>query len=99
MGRLDCRAARSVPCGAFISSTMIVMMMAMTPSVKASSRPFSIRSSSAGLSVGDRRPAAAERPVELDDSGQLGAIQLGELELSIEQARVGVQDLTLPSCS
>jgi len=31
-----------VPSGTFISSTMMVMMMAMTPSVKASSRPLLI---------------------------------------------------------
>src|SRR6187399_2431150 len=35
-------AATSAPCGTFISSTMIVMMMAMTPSENASSRPFVI---------------------------------------------------------
>lgn len=33
--------ARSSPCGTFISNTMIVMMMAMTPSLNASSRVFS----------------------------------------------------------
>ncbi len=32
------RAASAAPCGTFISSTMMVMMMAMTPSLKASSR-------------------------------------------------------------
>ena len=32
----------SAPCGTFISSTMIVMMMAMTPSENASSRPLLI---------------------------------------------------------
>src|SRR5262249_13774419 len=34
--------ARSVPCGTRISSTMMVMMMATTPSVKASRRPGSM---------------------------------------------------------
>ena len=34
----------SAPCGTFISSTMIVMMMAMTPSLNASSRPLLIGS-------------------------------------------------------
>src|SRR5262249_59558661 len=34
------RSARPVPWGAFISSTMMVMMIAMTPSLKASSRFF-----------------------------------------------------------
>ena len=34
----------SAPCGTFISSTMIVMMMAMTPSENASSRPLLIAS-------------------------------------------------------
>jgi hypothetical protein len=34
--------ARSVPCGAFISSTMMVIMMAITPSLNASSRLLSI---------------------------------------------------------
>src|SRR5262249_60454290 len=31
-----------MPCGTFISSTMMVIMMAITPSVNASSRPFPI---------------------------------------------------------
>src|ERR1700749_121595 len=39
-GAADCSAARSVPDGTLSSSTMMVMMMATTPSVKASSRPF-----------------------------------------------------------
>jgi hypothetical protein len=39
---LDSSAAKSAPCGTFSSSTMIVMMMAITPSVKASSRPLPI---------------------------------------------------------
>ena len=39
IGRLDEKAAKSVPDGTLISSTMIVMMMAITPSVKASRRP------------------------------------------------------------
>src|SRR5438105_3968114 len=33
-------ASQSVPCGTFISSTMIVMITAMTPSLNASSRPL-----------------------------------------------------------
>src|SRR5215468_6243042 len=37
-----------MPCGTFISSTMMVMMMAMTPSVKASSRPLPIAWGSPG---------------------------------------------------
>jgi len=37
---LDPSAAKSSPCGTFSSSTMMVMMMAITPSVKASSRPL-----------------------------------------------------------
>jgi hypothetical protein len=38
------RAARSAPCGTFSSSTMMVMMMAITPSLNASGRPFPCRS-------------------------------------------------------
>src|SRR5438270_631450 len=41
-GRVDASAAKSVPGGAFISNTIMVMMTAITPSVKASSRPFCI---------------------------------------------------------
>ena len=37
--RMGISAPNPVPCGDFNSSTMIVMMMAMTPSLKASSRP------------------------------------------------------------
>jgi enoyl-CoA hydratase/carnithine racemase len=39
-GSSGCRAATSVPCGALIFSTMMVMMIAMTPSLKASGRFF-----------------------------------------------------------
>src|SRR5258707_10503581 len=38
--RSGCKAARPVPCGDFISSTMMVMMTANTPSLKASMRPL-----------------------------------------------------------
>jgi hypothetical protein len=38
----DRKAATPVPCGGFISRTMIVIMTASTPSLKASSRPFLI---------------------------------------------------------
>ena len=41
--RQTASAARSAPCGTFSSSTMIVMMIAITPSLKASRRSFSNR--------------------------------------------------------
>src|ERR1700730_8351815 len=41
-GRVDASAAKSALGGAFISNTMMVMMTAITPSVKASSRPLCI---------------------------------------------------------
>src|SRR3954465_12417876 len=47
-------AAASAPCGTFISSTMMVMITAMTPSLKASSRPLLIscpRFAKAGVKV------------------------------------------------
>jgi hypothetical protein len=43
-------ASKSVPCGTFISSTMIVMMMATTPSLNASSRFLSMRAEHSGIS-------------------------------------------------
>src|SRR5262245_58429433 len=45
------RSARSVPWGTFISSTMMVMMIAMTPSLKASSRFFCMRSAHRGAKL------------------------------------------------
>src|SRR5689334_4134121 len=42
-GSVSPSAAKSVPCGTFSSSTITVMRMAMTPSLKASSRPLLIR--------------------------------------------------------
>ena len=41
-GRSGRKAARPVPCGDFISSTIMVMMTANTPSLKASMRPLVI---------------------------------------------------------
>src|SRR5450755_909595 len=58
---LDASAAKSFPCGTFSSSTMMVMMMAMTPSVKASSRPLvivALRPDAASI----RRPRRCPHP-------------------------------------
>src|SRR5215204_229552 len=41
-GTMGRSAAQSAPCGIFSSSTMMVMMMAITPSLNASRRPFVI---------------------------------------------------------
>src|SRR5215204_3617804 len=41
-GTMGRSAAQSAPCGTFNSSTMMVMMMAITPSLNASRRPFVI---------------------------------------------------------
>lgn len=42
VGAITCSDARSVPRGGFNSKTMIVMITAMTPSLKASSRAESV---------------------------------------------------------
>src|SRR5581483_8289334 len=52
MGRTGRRAAKLVPRGECISSTMMVMMTARTPSLKASRRPLFMRHTSTGS--GDR---------------------------------------------
>ena len=41
----------------------------------------------------ERRPSTTERPVELHDRRQLGSLEIGELELAVEQAGLGVEDL------
>src|SRR4030081_1516970 len=50
MGMIGTSEARSSPCGTFISSTMMVMITAITPSVNASSRALFI----AALPRGER---------------------------------------------
>src|SRR4029078_12382006 len=65
-------AAASAPCGTFISSTMIVMMMAMTPSENASSAPLLVAGRSAPeldaaakpLGLGNRRRLAGDHRVQ-----------------------------------
>src|SRR5215813_699737 len=43
VGIVDWRARQSVPCGVFSSRTMIVIRIAMTPSLNASNRPLPIQ--------------------------------------------------------
>src|ERR1700756_1673196 len=42
VGTSGTKSSRRSPCGTFISKTMIVMMIAITPSLNASKRPFVI---------------------------------------------------------
>src|ERR1700755_2721327 len=48
MGMVGSSASNPAPCGTFSSSTMMVMMMAITPSLKASSRVLLMGGSSSG---------------------------------------------------
>ena len=47
-----CKDAQVVPCGAFIASTTIVIIMANTPSLKASNLPFPVTNYSG---LGDKK--------------------------------------------
>src|SRR5437667_3707242 len=61
MGIRGRRAARPACCGTFSSSTMIVMMMAITPSMKASNRPLLMF----GLSGNDCPAPVRNMPLEM----------------------------------